>query len=143
MVKLHIEQAEFGDCFILESKSNNESTTMLIDGGPYQTFKNHLKPTLQMLPLNGKIDLIVLSHIDNDHIIGLPDLLIEIKNERDKGIKELVKIKKMWHNSFKDLLQLPEEPKKLHASIFPSQNLIKRNNIIESLIMKGFQQGTD
>ena len=62
-------QAEFGDCFILESKSNNESTTMLIDGGPYQIFKNHLKPTLQKLPLNGKIDLIVLSHIDNDHII--------------------------------------------------------------------------
>src|SRR4030095_7805329 len=49
----------------------------------------------------------------------------------------------MWHNSFKDLLQLPEKPKKLLASIFPSQNLIKRNNIIESLIMKGFQQGTD
>jgi len=47
------------------------------------------------LPLNGKIDLIVLSHIDNDHIIGLLDLLIEIKNERDKGIKELVKIKKI------------------------------------------------
>ena len=94
MVKLHIVQAEFGDCFILESKSNNESTTMLIDGGPYQTFKNHLKPTLQKLPLNGKIDLIVLSHIDNDHIIGLLDLFLEIKNERDKGIKELVKIKK-------------------------------------------------
>lgn len=116
---------------------------MLIDGGPYQTFKNHLKPTLQKLPLNGKIDLIVLSHIDNDHIIGLLDLLNEIKNERDKGIRELVKIKKMWHNSFKDLLQLPEEPKKLLASIFPSQNLIKSKNIIESLVMKGFQQGTD
>jgi beta-lactamase superfamily II metal-dependent hydrolase len=136
-------QAEFGDCFILESKSNNESTTMLIDGGPYQTFRNHLKPTLQKLLLNGKIDLMVLSHIDNDHIIGLLDLLIEIKNERDNGIKELVKIKKMWHNSFKELLQLHEEPKKLLASIFWSQNLIKRKNIIESLVMKGFQQGTD
>ncbi len=136
-------QAEFGDCFILESKSNNESTTMLIDGGPYQTFRNHLKPTLQKLLLNGKIDLMVLSHIDNDHIIGLLDLLIEIKNERDNGIKELVKIKKMWHNSFKELLQLPEEPKKLLASIFWSQNLINRKNILESLVMKGFQQGTD
>ena len=95
-------QAEFGDCFILESKSDNESTNMLIDGGPYQTFKNHLKPTLQKLLLNGKIDLMVLSHIDNDHIIGLLDLLIEIKNQRENGIKELVKIKKMWHNSFKE-----------------------------------------
>ena len=74
VIKLHVVQAEFGDCFILESKSSNESTTMLIDGGPYQTFKNHLKPTIQKLLLNGKIDLMVLSHIDNDHIIGLLDL---------------------------------------------------------------------
>ena len=85
----------------------------------------------------------VLSHIDNDHIIGLLDLLNEIKNQRDNGIKELVEITRMWHNSFKDLLQVPEEPKKLLASIFLSQNLIKRKNIIESLVMKGFQQGTD
>ena len=49
MIKLHIVQAEFGDCFMLESKSHNESTTILIDGGPYQTCKNHLNPTLQKL----------------------------------------------------------------------------------------------
>ena len=61
---------------------------MLIDGGPYQIFKNHLKPTLQKLPLNGKTDLIVLSHIDTDHIIGLLDLLNEIKNQRENGTKD-------------------------------------------------------
>ena len=130
VIKLHIVQAEFGDCFILESKSNNESTTMLIDGGPYQTFKNHLKPTLQKLLLNGKIDLMVLSHIDNDHIIGLLDLLNEIKNQRENGTKELVKISKMWHNSFKNLLLLPDEPMKLLANIFRDQSLIERKNII-------------
>ena len=32
---------------------------------------------------------------------------------------------------------------KLLANIFPDQSLIKSKNIIESLIMKGFQQGTD
>lgn len=143
MIKLHIVQAEFGDCFILESKSGNDSTTLLIDGGPYQTFKNHLKPTLQKLPLNGKIDLMILSHIDNDHIIGLLDLLNEIKNQRANGIKELVKITSMWHNSFKDLLQLSDEPNKLFSNIFPDQSLIKNKNVMESIIMKGFQQGTD
>ena len=85
----------------------------------------------------------VLSHIDNDHIIGLLDLLVEINNQRESGTKELVKISKMWHNSFKDLLNLPEEPKKLLANIFPAQSLIKSKNITESLVMKGFQQGTD
>lgn len=143
VIKLHVVQAEFGDCFILESKLNNESTTMLIDGGPYQTFKNHLKPTLQKLPFNGKVDLMVLSHIDNDHIIGLIDLLVEIKNQRSKGIKELVNITRMWHNSFKDLLQLTEEPKEIISTIFKAESLIKRKNITESIIMKGFQQGGD
>ena len=142
-MKLHVVQAEFGDCLILEFKSGNQSTTMLIDGGPYQTFKNHLKPTIQKLPLNGKIDLMVLSHIDNDHIIGLIDLLVEIKNQREKGIKELVNITKMWHNSFKDLLQLTEEPIKIISNIYQTQSLMKRKNITESIIMKGFQQGGD
>ena len=136
-------QAEFGDCFILESKLSNHSTTILIDGGPYQTFKNHLKPTLQKLLLNSKIDLMILSHIDNDHIIGLLDLLVEIKNQRESGTKELVNISKMWHNSFKNLLLLPDEPKQLLANIFQGQSLIESKNILESLIMKGYQQGTD
>ncbi|CAN5593563.1 hypothetical protein BH18THE1_BH18THE1_04550 [soil metagenome] len=86
---------------------------MLIDGGPYQTFKNHLKPAILKLLLNGKIDLMVLSHIDNDHIIGLLDLLNEIKNQRENRTKELVKVTKMWHNSFKNLLLLPELEKSI------------------------------
>jgi len=85
----------------------------------------------------------VLSHIDTDHIIGLLDLLDEIKNQRDNGTKELVKISKMWHNSFKSLLLLPDEPVKLLANFFPTQSLKKSKNIMESLVIKGFQQGTD
>lgn len=143
MIKLHVVQAEFGDCFILESKLGKHSLNILVDGGPYQTFEKHLRPTLQKLLLNGKLDLIVLSHIDNDHIIGLLDLLEEIKTEREKGTKELIKIEKIWHNSFKDLLELSVEPRNLVRNTFADQNIIKNKNITQSLIMKGFQQGTD
>ena len=83
MIKLHVVQAEFGDCFILESKSGKDSVNVLIDGGHYQTFEKHLRPTLQKIPSNGKLDLMVLSHIDNDHIMGLLDLLAEIKNQKE------------------------------------------------------------
>jgi len=149
VIKLHVVQAEYGDCFILESKQGKESTTILIDGGPYQTFEKHLKPTLQKLPPSSKLDLVVLSHIDNDHIIGLLDLLDEIKTQREKGIRELVKIGKLWHNSFNDLLQIDVEPKKFFKNIFQTQNLLskkeeeKKEKIIASIIMKGFQQGKD
>ena len=93
-MKLHVVQAEYGDCLILESETGKNSTTVLIDGGPYQTFEKHLKPTLQRLPINGQLDLVVLSHIDNDHIIGLVDLLEEIRDQRENGKKELVRISK-------------------------------------------------
>jgi len=84
-MKLHVVQAEYGDSLILESGVGNNSTTVLIDGGPYQTFEKHLKPTLQKLLIKGKLDLVVLSHIDNDHIIGLLDLLEEIKTPKRRG----------------------------------------------------------
>jgi beta-lactamase superfamily II metal-dependent hydrolase len=128
---------------MLESKSGKDSVNVLIDGGPYRTFEKHLKPTIQKILLNGKLDLMVLSHIDNDHIIGLLDLLVEIKNQREKGEKELVKIEKIWHNSFKDLLELSVEPENLVLNTFADPNMVKNKNIIQSLIMKGFQQGTD
>ena len=136
-------QAEFGDCFILESKIDKKSTNILIDGGPYQTYEKHLKHALQKLLLNGKLDLMVLSHIDNDHIIGLLDLLVEIKNQRESRTKELVKIEKIWHNSFNDLLEIPVEPKKLLESIFIGKDIVKNLKTSESLVIKGFQQGTD
>ena len=149
MIKLHVVQAEYGDSLILRSGAGKNSTTILIDGGPYQTFEKHLKPTLQKLPINGKLDLVVLSHIDNDHIIGLLDLLEEIKTQREEGTKELVKISKLWHNSFNDLLQTNENPNKFLKNSFLTMNFRsleeqkKVESSIASIIMKGFLQATD
>ena len=144
MIKLHVIQAEFGDCLILESRSGNKTTTLLIDGGPHQTFKKHLKPALQRLPVNGKIDLMILSHIDNDHIIGLLDLLNEIKTQKEMRVKEFIKISRLWHNSFKVLLQLHLEPNKmLNNNIFQIYGLKRGKNVMSSIVMKGFQQGGD
>jgi beta-lactamase superfamily II metal-dependent hydrolase len=149
VLNLHVVQAEYGDCFILESKQGKESTAILIDGGPYQTFEKHLKPTFQKLPTNRKLDLVVLSHIDNDHIIGLLDLLDEIKSQREKGKKELIKVYELWHNSFNDILRIDVEPFLFFKNIYINQNLIskkeeeKNQRIISSIIMKGFQQGKD
>jgi beta-lactamase superfamily II metal-dependent hydrolase len=148
-MKLHVVQAEYGDCLLLTSENGKNSTTVLIDGGPYQTFEKHLKPTLQRLLNKGKLDLVVLSHIDNDHIIGLVDLFGEIKDERQKGSKELVKIAELWYNSFNDLLQIDEDPNTFFKNSFLSMNFgsedekKKMENSISSIIMTGFQQASD
>jgi ribonuclease BN (tRNA processing enzyme) len=148
-MKLHVVQAEYGDCLLLTSENNKSTTAVLIDGGPYQTFEKHLKPTLQKLLKNSKLDLVVLSHIDNDHIIGLVDLFREIKDERQKGGKELVKITKLWNNSFNDLLQIDEDPNTFFKNSFLSVNFgsedekKKMENTVASIIMTGFQQASD
>jgi beta-lactamase superfamily II metal-dependent hydrolase len=148
-MKLHVVQAEYGDCLLLETETSKKMTTVLIDGGPYQTFEKHLKPSIQKLPINGKLDLVVLSHIDNDHIIGLVDLLEEIKDQREQGTKELVKISKLWHNSFNDLFQINQDANTFLKKSFLTLNFKskgekkKTESFISSIIMKGFQQATD
>ena len=46
--------------------------SILIDGGPSQTYKRHLNAhfKISVIP-NKKLDLVILSHIDNDHVLGL------------------------------------------------------------------------
>ena len=56
MVKLHPVQAEYGDSLILESGVDKNTTTVLLNGQPYETFGKHLKPHLQRLPIKGKLD---------------------------------------------------------------------------------------
>jgi hypothetical protein len=44
--------------------------------------------------------LAVLSHVDNDHLTGLLDLLRELRKQRAQGTQETVGIDALWHNAF-------------------------------------------
>jgi hypothetical protein len=45
VIRPHAVQAEYGDSIILEFEVGTNLTTVRVDGGPYQTFEKHLKPT--------------------------------------------------------------------------------------------------
>lgn len=61
-----------GDCiFIKTFDVNNDEFIILIDGGTAQTFKYSLKAELKNI---SQIDLLILTHIDSDHIAGLISL---------------------------------------------------------------------
>lgn len=65
---LKILPAFHGDSIIIETFDNNNNPfVILIDGGPSKTFKTCLVKELKY----PKIDLIILTHIDDDHIGGL------------------------------------------------------------------------
>ena len=80
MLTLRIVQAKFGDCLIVEYGDKKKPKYMLIDGGPGGVYSGSLRDELVKIKKSGgQIDLMVLSHIDGDHIVGLLDLLEELK----------------------------------------------------------------
>lgn len=103
MLTLHVIQAAFGDCLLLEAGTARDKHYILIDGGPPNTYESHLKPTLEDLAKAGdSLDLVVLSHVDNDHIIGLLDFFAELRASKDTGGEPLIRVDALWHNSFSD-----------------------------------------
>lgn len=93
-----------GDCFLLHYGTSDKPKIMLIDGGPNGTFKASLRPRIQELseqrgaPL--KLDQVMVSHLDDDHIAGVLQVVDEI--EQDTG---LCKANSFWFNTFDDAIK--------------------------------------
>jgi beta-lactamase superfamily II metal-dependent hydrolase len=101
LFKLRIVQADFGDCFILEYGTEASPRFLLIDGGPEDVYRDHLRRQLRQIRNDGgKLDLVNVSHVDGDHIVGLLDLFAELREERANGEQETIEIDHVWHNSF-------------------------------------------
>ena len=101
MFVLHAVQAQFGDSIILEYGPGNKRRYLLIDGGPPHVFEEDLNASLEsVVGKGGTLDLLLLSHIDNDHVVGLLDLLAALQDDDASGRPPRVKASKLWHNSF-------------------------------------------
>ena len=86
--------AKSGDCFF--SEFIREDFRILIDGGFAETYHESLCPFLRELNHKNKhINLMVISHIDQDHINGIKVLLQENGNARQPNI---IFIDEVWFN---------------------------------------------
>ena len=108
---LEVLPARKGDCLMLHTETDDGPGLILIDGGPAGVSSESLLPRLEELREERElaeneplvIDLLVVSHVDDDHINGVIDLL-EGMLERKGKKPALFKIKELWHNSFDRVL---------------------------------------
>jgi len=120
---LDVRRARKGDCLLVHYGTKTEPGLMLIDGGPADVYQPHLKPRLaeirkaRGLAANATlpVDLLMVSHIDDDHIRGVLELTKEMIETQ--GPKPL-KINGLWHNTFDDIIG--NNPDHLRAAVTAS-----------------------
>lgn len=101
---LRAVKAKHGDSLLLTANG----ATVLIDGGPSGVYRRFLRD--QFKALSGKdgeppvIDLMMISHIDADHIDGILDLTAEMIEDQMDERDPIVTIRRAWHNSFADTI---------------------------------------
>lgn len=110
MLTLDVLKAKYGDCLMLHHGSRRRPRHMLIDGGPSQVYDSFLKPRLEALQRDAgddepvALDLVMVSHMDADHIKGVLDLFKDVATARNDQQQPLVEIGSLWHNSFADVV---------------------------------------
>ena len=102
-------EAKRGDCLMLHYGTAKNPQLIVIDGGPAGVFAGSLRPRLEELKAERSpddalpINLLMVSHIDEDHINGVLALVKMLTGLKAKKKERPFEIEEVWHNSFEDL----------------------------------------
>lgn len=111
-MKLRVFQSGKGDCLLLSSDDGHH---VLVDGGMPAAYSTHVSPALGAMAAAGEVlDLVYVSHIDQDHIGGVLRLFDDIVAWRVFDFQVAngnasfpaparsrpPKIGRIWHNAF-------------------------------------------
>jgi beta-lactamase superfamily II metal-dependent hydrolase len=102
-------EAKHGDALLLHHGPKADPRLVVIDGGPRGVYNKSLRPRLEELKAsrspNGAlpIDLLMVSHIDDDHIQGVLELVDDLVDLEQNDEELPYDIKTLWHNGFDDL----------------------------------------
>lgn len=113
---LDVRPARKGDCLLLHFGSKDAPRLAIIDGGPKNVYGPHLKPRLlEIRKARGldeadalQVDLLMVSHVDDDHIQGILDFTRELTAKPPAARR--VRVASFWHNTFDDVIgNTPDE----------------------------------
>ncbi len=112
LLSLEALRAKHGDSLILYFGEADKPRVIVIDGGPVGVFKDALLPRLEKLAAkigDGEspdrklaIDMLMVSHIDDDHINGVLELSNFLKEEQNNA--QPFEVSTLWLNAFDDLV---------------------------------------
>lgn len=95
-IRITMLPARAGDCILIEFLQ--EDYRILIDGGYADTYDNYLRDKLLRLNKEGKrIQLLIITHIDADHIGGIQAFL---KENGSASKPNIIRVDEVWYNSF-------------------------------------------
>ena len=100
-VRIEMGKALHGDCLFVDWGDANNKYRMLIDSGPIGAF-DALEQRLSHLEAHEQqFELIVLSHVDTDHIEGMVRLFAEPRQQWKFSVKDV------WFNGWRHLNASP------------------------------------
>lgn len=128
MYKIHLLPASFGDSILVEYGNASRSRYILIDGGPYNNFEKMISGLKRVAPKLKELELLVITHIDIDHIDGIITLLNQAKPP--------FRIKDIWFNGFKQLTKIKSDVLGGLQGEYLTK-LIKKNKLPHNKAFKG------
>jgi beta-lactamase superfamily II metal-dependent hydrolase len=113
MYRVHMLPAQFGDALLIEyGPDGSKPRRILIDAGTEQSYPA-VRKKLESIPKSERVfELLVVTHIDIDHIGGILPLLDDAK---ELGLK----FREIWFNGYEHLTDLlgPKQGEKLSSRI--------------------------
>ena len=127
-MQLTVLRAGQGDCLLLEGKTKGR---ILVDAGVPDAYREFIRPVMGQLRADGKdLDVVYISHIDEDHIGGVLEMLndemlwrvheFKLANSQKTKVPDRprpARIKKIWHNAFKEQLGAHFDPMRRETAI--------------------------
>lgn len=146
-MKLTVFQSDKGDCLLVTSA---RGATILADGGMSTSYRAHVASTLSRLKKK-KIDVVYVSHIDEDHISGVLQMVDDLvawrvyEYQRKDGSSRVKKpafprtpeIGRIWHNAFHDAIGKNAGPitslLAAMSNVLEESPRVKRRNNVQQL----------
>jgi len=107
--------ADYGDAILVSYGDETERHHLMVDGGLVKSYREGWKGRLRELgEADAALDLLVVTHIDADHINGVR-AFVEA-NQKGRTLPALLPIREVWFNQYRHIRAFADDAGKGHVS---------------------------